>query len=142
MIPRPVGRSRGSSNTAWTKANMATLKRYLRRKMSLSKCWVMTDSYGLGRSKFGCAHGTNWTDMAKNTVWADRGQPRRAADPLQDVHGIFTIMWDQWNDVFSKHLGRADRTLISELRDVRNRWAHQEPFSTDDAYRALDSTHR
>jgi predicted AAA+ superfamily ATPase len=51
-------------------------------------------------------------------------------------------MWDQWNEVFSKHLGRADRTLISELRDVRNRWAHQEPFSTDDAYRALDSIHR
>src|SRR5713101_3894114 len=87
-------------------------------------------------------HGDRWKDVAQNNVWADRGQPRRAADPLQDVHGIFTIMWDQWNDVFSKHLGRADRTLISELRDVRNRWAHQEPFTTDDAYRALDSIHR
>src|SRR5258708_21417313 len=87
-------------------------------------------------------HGDRWKDVAQNNVWADRGQHRRAAEPLQDVHGIFTIMWDQWNDVFSKHLGRADRTLISKLRDVRNRWAHQEPFTTDDAYRALDSTHR
>ena len=31
---------------------------------------------------------------------------------------------------------------MSELRDIRNRWAHQESFSSDDAYRALDSTHR
>ena len=33
-------------------------------------------------------------------------------------------------------LGFSERSLVSELRDVRNRWAHQEPFSTDDAYRA------
>ena len=31
---------------------------------------------------------------------------------------------------------------MSELREVRNRWAHQEAFATDDAYRAIDSTHR
>jgi hypothetical protein len=28
------------------------------------------------------------------------------------------------------------------LRDVRNRWAHQNPFSSDDTYRALDSIGR
>jgi len=32
--------------------------------------------------------------------------------------------------------------LVSELRDVRNRWAHQETFTGDDAYRALDSVER
>src|SRR5690606_17419758 len=37
---------------------------------------------------------------------------------------------------------QTERTLVSELRDVRNRWAHQQPFSTDDAYRALDSAGR
>ena len=52
------------------------------------------------------------------------------------------LMWDQWNDVFRQTLGYAERSLVSELRDVRNRWAHQEPFSTDDAYRALDSSAR
>ena len=26
--------------------------------------------------------------------------------------------------------------------ESRNKWAHQKPFSTDDAYRALDSMHR
>ena len=51
-------------------------------------------------------------------------------------------MWDAWNDVFRKTLGQSERTLVSELRDVRNRWAHQNPFSTDDTYRALDSAGR
>jgi predicted AAA+ superfamily ATPase len=51
-------------------------------------------------------------------------------------------MWNQWNEVFRKTLGPAERSLVSELRDVRNRWAHQRPFSSDDAYRALDSAAR
>jgi predicted AAA+ superfamily ATPase len=51
-------------------------------------------------------------------------------------------MWDQWNDVFKKTLGQAERSLVSELRDARNKWAHQEAFTTDDAYRALDSIER
>ena len=34
------------------------------------------------------------------------------------------------------------RTLVSELRGVRNHWAHQRVFSGDDAYRALDSAAR
>src|SRR5690606_39187133 len=34
------------------------------------------------------------------------------------------------------------RSLVSELRDIRNRWAHQNAFSTDDAYRTLDSVTR
>ena len=41
-----------------------------------------------------------------------------------------------------KTLGRAERSLISELREIRNKWAHQKPFSSDDAYRALDSAAR
>src|SRR5438445_1764478 len=47
-----------------------------------------------------------------------------------------------WGAVFSAILGRADRNLVLELIDVRNRWAHQEPFSSDDADRALDSMAR
>src|SRR5881397_2382523 len=59
-----------------------------------------------------------------------------------DAAALLRLMWEAWNDVFRKTLGQAERTLVSELRDVRNRWAHQEPFSTDDAYRALDSAGR
>ncbi len=59
-----------------------------------------------------------------------------------DVAGLLRVMWDSWNEVYRDTLGHAERSLVSELREVRNRWAHQEAFSSDDAYRALDSTHR
>src|SRR5437867_5755061 len=52
------------------------------------------------------------------------------------------VMWDAWNEVFGRTLGRAERSLVQELRDWRNKWAHQEPFSSDDADRALDSIAR
>jgi len=47
----------------------------------------------------------------------------------------------QWYP-FSEHLSRAEESLVSELRDVRNNWAHNKPFNYDDAYRALDTTER
>jgi predicted AAA+ superfamily ATPase len=59
-----------------------------------------------------------------------------------DAQFLLKAMWDAWNDVFRAKLSQTDRTYISELRDMRNRWAHQETFSTDDAYRALDTAHR
>lgn len=59
-----------------------------------------------------------------------------------DVAAMLKLMWDAWNDVFGRTLGRAERSLVQELRDCRNKWAHQEPFSSDDADRALDSMAR
>lgn len=59
-----------------------------------------------------------------------------------DVAALLKIMWVSWNDIYRNILGYAERSLVSELRDTRNRWAHQSVFSSDDAYRALDSTHR
>src|SRR5262245_34907436 len=59
-----------------------------------------------------------------------------------DVAGLLKLMWESWNDVFRRTLGPAERSLLSELRDHRNKWAHQETFSSDDAYRALDSAGR
>jgi len=58
-----------------------------------------------------------------------------------DTQGLLLIMWDQWNEVFSKVLGHAERSLVNELRDTCNKWAHQKAFSTDNLYRALDSIH-
>jgi predicted AAA+ superfamily ATPase len=63
-------------------------------------------------------------------------------DPLSDIATVLATVWNKWQEVFRKTLGHAERSLVSELREVRNRWAHQNPFSTDDAYRALDSVSR
>ncbi|PIV89446.1 MAG: AAA+ family ATPase [Hydrogenophilales bacterium CG17_big_fil_post_rev_8_21_14_2_50_63_12] len=59
-----------------------------------------------------------------------------------DAAALLKLMWETWNEVFRKTLGFAERSLVSEIRDWRNKWAHQEPFSSDDAYRALDSAGR
>jgi hypothetical protein len=59
-----------------------------------------------------------------------------------DAAALLKLMWDSWNDIFRKTLGPAERSLLSELRDHRNKWAHQQTFSGDDAYRALDSARR
>src|SRR3989441_3931851 len=59
-----------------------------------------------------------------------------------DATALLKLMWETWNEVFGRTLGRAERSLVSELRDVRNKWAHQEPFSSDDSDRALDSAER
>ncbi len=73
------------------------------------------------------------------------GGDRMLADkPISawDVAALLKLMWDAWNSVFRNILGPAERSLVSEIRDHRNRWAHQESFSSDDADRALDSIMR
>ena len=62
--------------------------------------------------------------------------------PEWDVAGLLKLMWETWNDVFRSILGPTERGFVGELRGHRNRWAHQERFSSDDAYRALDSVGR
>ena len=71
----------------------------------------------------------------------DRLNAKKVVTAL-DVAALLKIMWDSWNDVFRLTLGPAERSLVSELRDHRNKWAHQEAFSSDDTYRALDSSGR
>ena len=62
------------------------------------------------------------------------------------------IAWDQsallnamdrfWAEAFKAVLGRAERALVNELVDVRNKLAHNDTFTYDDAERALDSMRR
>jgi len=59
-----------------------------------------------------------------------------------DVAVQLKLMWETWNDVFRLTLGFAERSLVAEIRDWRNKWAHQVAISSDDADRALDSIHR
>ena len=67
--------------------------------------------------------------------------PMLGGKPIEqwDTAGLLKLMWETWNEVFGRTLGRAERSLVQELRDWRNKWAHQEPFSSRDAERAMDS---
>lgn len=86
--------------------------------------------------------GKYWVTKVSAEWPRDLDWPEDAELPNLDAALLLRIMWEKWNEVFRKTLGFAERSLVSELRDVRNKWAHQTPFSTDDAYRALDSVSR
>ena len=88
------------------------------------------------------AYGSSWGEEAIRTLRRDADWGSKEDELHLDVHALLIIMWYQWKEVFGKILGHAERSLVSELRTVRNDWAHQKPFSTDDAYRAFDSGNR
>ncbi|MBI5524652.1 MAG: ATP-binding protein [Desulfarculus sp.] len=88
-------------------------------------------------------HQQSWFEQAKDAVSYQQVSLFGTEDePRWDIAIILAVMWKQWNLTFSRTLGQAERSLVNELRGVRNRWAHQEPFSGDDADRALDSAER
>ncbi len=85
-------------------------------------------------------YGEGWEDAARASF---RGQSSIATQSGKwDAYAVLSVMWDQWNAVFRHRLGMAERSLVSELREYRNRWAHQDLFSDDDSYRVLDSAQR
>ena len=59
-----------------------------------------------------------------------------------DVLALLNCMLYFWRSIFSPPLRMPTRDLIGEMKGHRNNWAHQKPFSTDDAYRAVDSALR
>ena len=85
----------------------------------------------------------NWLEAAHSSFRDDRTFGDLKGNVVRwDTHALLTVMWDQWNRVFRHKLGQAERSLVSELRGFRNRWAHQAAFNFDDTYRLLDSAER
>ena len=82
-------------------------------------------------------HGEQWYDVVTT-----REAHRSSRSGHWDTQTLLAVIWDQWNGVFGGKLGRAERTLVAELRDNRNKWAHQEEFSRDDTYRVIDTAER
>ena len=86
----------------------------------------------------GSSAGEDWLrKFASNTRPPIKG-PISLADPAFQLR----VMAETWDAIFKQGLTRSDRNIVFELRDVRNRWAHNDSFSADDAYRALDSIER
>jgi predicted AAA+ superfamily ATPase len=83
-------------------------------------------------------YGEKWAFEAQEVV-GDTRLGGGKGDALKDVAVQLVIVDRKWSEVFRNTLGKAERSLVNELIDVRNRWAHQEAFSGDDADRALDS---
>ncbi|MFM8387468.1 MAG: Swt1 family HEPN domain-containing protein, partial [Planctomycetia bacterium] len=71
--------------------------------------------------------------------YLDERVTRFKALPDLDVAGLLKLMWTTWHDVFRNTLGPAERSLVHELIEWRNKWAHQQAMTSDDTDRALDS---
>jgi predicted AAA+ superfamily ATPase len=59
-----------------------------------------------------------------------------------DPQALLTILNNVWGEVFQADLGQAGRSYVNELKDARNKWAHQNPFTLDDTYRVFDTMTR
>lgn len=62
--------------------------------------------------------------------------------PLWDIQLAVKTMAEFWHDAFGDKLKQTDRNNLFELRDWRNALAHDQPFTYDDTYRALDTMQR
>jgi len=91
--------------------------------------------------------GSDWTSMlaAKDAQRGGRSSTYDRRDPQCSLRmlseNVTGAVRDGWFP-FNAHLSPSERALASELRDVRNSWAHNKAFSMDDAYRALDTIER
>lgn len=84
--------------------------------------------------------GVAWTD-----VLAEKdGRSGKTYSPsdLQCQLRLTTERMGSLGFLFNGILSRGEQNLAGELRDVRNRWAHNTAFSADDTYRALDTAER
>jgi hypothetical protein len=73
----------------------------------------------------------------------DRAYPRRPDGRIAwDSQALLKTMLDNWQGVFRDQLGQVDRAFVGELVEVRNAYAHEQPFSSDDTARALDTAQR
>ncbi|MDR1512415.1 MAG: DUF499 domain-containing protein [Propionibacteriaceae bacterium] len=85
-------------------------------------------------------HSEKW-----NEVWAVREAQNRGGAPQTLAKTDPAVMLravTEHGPGFRDVLSRTHQAFASELRQTRNDWAHNEPFSADDAARALDTMER
>ncbi len=84
--------------------------------------------------------GLAWTDVIRHKD-AQAGHRGRVYSE-RDLSLMLRAMTERLGDLgypFSRRLSRQAQNYASELREVRNQWAHNQPFSAAAAFRALDS---
>ncbi|TXH27607.1 MAG: ATP-binding protein, partial [Mycobacterium sp.] len=100
---------------------------------------------GQGNAEFGAV----WVKLVQTKDEKNHAPSDKTYDPLDpqvqlrmlteaNITGGFKPGWYPFNQA----LGKAGESYAIELREVRNKWAHNGTFSDDDAYRALDTGER
>ncbi len=50
-------------------------------------------------------HGEQWVEAARSAIGEDRGSPKQKGAGFNwDTQALLTLVWEQWNGVFSKTL--------------------------------------
>jgi len=82
----------------------------------------------------------DWTEiLERKDRQAGRSFARYNPRDLSLILRAFTESFGSLGYPFAGLLGRQAQNWASELRNVRNKWAHNEEFSIAETYRALDS---
>ena len=82
-------------------------------------------------------YGDGWLQQVNSRLHHPDREPS-----VGDAAFLFKGVKATWNEVFGHALGPSVRSLVFEVSDVRNRWAHQQSLTSDDTVRALDSMER
>jgi ribonuclease III len=99
--------------------------------------------YSYVEQKMQATHGSTWMTKAASHL-REHQKSKQPVDGIirEDISALLTIVNREWDKAFKNSLSQPDRALVNELLEVRNQWAHQSTFSTDDTYRAVDSVLR
>jgi hypothetical protein len=84
--------------------------------------------------------GVSWTELLRRKDAAAGRSTGKYHD--RDLSLMLRAMTEKLGErgyLFGRFLSRAGQNYASELREVRNRWAHNERFTASEAYRAIDS---
>ena len=83
--------------------------------------------------------GADWVEVMQARDATRQGSAKELSKT--DPQVLLRVLTEEWR-VFKDRLSRAEQSFASELRETRNRWAHNDAFSADDTYRALDTIER
>jgi hypothetical protein len=82
----------------------------------------------------------SWTELLRRKdAVAGRQMGTYGSRDLSLLLRAMTERLGEYGYPFSRHLSRLGQNYAGELREVRNRWAHNETFTASQTYRAMDS---
>jgi len=126
---------------------MATSNRE-RIRRALELIGESLDTFITGATREKIPAGQSWTMLLAAKDVGKGASGDKKYNPVDPQNGLRMLTenitsraipgWYPFGDLLS----RAEQSLASEMREVRDREAHHEPFSADDAYRALDTAER
>lgn len=89
---------------------------------------------------FKSTHADAWFEIMRTTP-----EVRISADSRTiqlDATALIRIILAHWDTTFVRVLDKRNRALLYEIRQIRNRWAHQAPLTDDDVDRLADAVLR